>query len=126
VSSPLNPRNDLASNGTKPRNRAAVFSLILGLLAVAVIPVTILVTDVREDLRLLHAGVAVPVAFVLGVAGIRLAKKARTRLERTLGRAGGAVPARVGRVLSWIGVYLALIGAISLGVYAIEYYELLS
>jgi hypothetical protein len=29
-------------------------------------------------------------------------------------------------VLSWIGVYLGLIGAISLGVYAIEYYELLS
>ena len=115
-----------SSNGTKPRNRAAVFSLILGLLAVAVIPVAIVVTDVHGDLRLLHAGVAVPVAFVLGIAGIRLAKKARTRLERTLGRAGGAIPARLGRVLSWIGVYLALIGAISLGVYAIEYYELLS
>ena len=99
---------------------------MLGLLAVAVIPVAILVTDVHEDLRLLHAGIAVPVAFVLGIAGIRLAKKARTRLERTLGRAGGAIPARLGRVLSWIGVYLALIGAISLGVYAIEYYELLS
>ncbi len=115
-----------SSNGTKPRNRAAVLSLILGLLAVAVIPVAIVVTDVHGDLRLLHAGVAVPVAFVLGVAGIRLARKARTRLERTLGRAGGTVPARLGRVFSWIGVYFALIGAISLGVYAIEYYELLS
>jgi hypothetical protein len=99
---------------------------VLGLLAVAVIPLSIVVTDVNGDLRLLHAGVAVPVAFVLGVAGIRLARRARTQLERTLGRVGGAVPARLGRVLSWIGVYLALIGAISLGVYAIEYYELLS
>jgi hypothetical protein len=96
------------------------------LLAVAVIPVAIVVTDLHEELRLLHAGVAVPVAFVLGFAGIRLAKKARTRLERTIGRAGGAVPARLGRVFSWIGVYFALIGGISLGVYAIEYYELLS
>ena len=103
-----------------------MFSLIFGLLAVAVIPVAIVVTDVNQDLRLLHAGVAVPVAFVLGVAGIRVARKARTRLERTLGRAGGTVPARLGRVFSWIGVYFALIGAISLGVYAIEYYELLS
>jgi hypothetical protein len=103
-----------------------VLSLILGLLAVAVIPVAIVVTDVHEELRLLHAGVAVPVAFVLGFIGIRLAKKARTRLERTLGRAGGAVPARLGRVFSWIGIYFALIGAMSLGVYAIEYYELLS
>ena len=48
------------------------------------------------------------------------------RLERTIGRAGGVFPARLGRVLSWLGVYLALIGAISLLVYAIEYYELLS
>jgi hypothetical protein len=115
-----------SSNGIKPRNKAAVFSLVLGLLAVAVIPVAIVVTESIDDLRLLHAGAAVPVAFVLGIAGIRLAKRARRRLERTLGRAGGAVPARLGRVLSWIGVYLALIGAISLGVYAIEYYELLS
>ena len=115
-----------SSNGTKPGNRAAVFSLIFGLLAVAVIPVAIVVTDQRQDLRLLHAGLAVPVALVLGFAGIRLARSARTRLERTLGRAGGAVPARLGRVFSWIAVYFALIGAISLGVYAIEYYELLS
>jgi hypothetical protein len=101
-------------------------SVILGLLATAAIPVAILVTEQREDLRLIHAGFAVPVAFVLGVAGIRVARRARRRLERTLGRAGGVVPARLGRVLSWLGVYLALIGGISLLVYAIEYYELLS
>ena len=115
-----------SSNGTKPRNKAAWASLVFGLLATAAIPVAILVTEQRDDLRLLHAGVAVPVAFVLVFLGIRLARRARRRLDRTIGRAGGAVPARVGRVLSWLGVYLALIGAISLLVYAIEYYELLS
>jgi len=99
---------------------------VCGVLAIAVIPVAIAVTEQRDDLRLVHAGVAVPVAFVLGFLGIRLARRARRRLERTIGRAGGAVPARIGRVLSWLGVYLALIGAISLLVYAIEYYELLS
>jgi len=99
---------------------------VCGVLATAVIPVAIAVTEQRDDLRLVHAGVAVPVAFVLGFLGIRLARRARRRLERTIGRAGGAVPARIGRVLSWLGVYLALIGAISLLVYAIEYYELLS
>jgi hypothetical protein len=103
-----------------------VLSLVLGVLATAAIPVAILVTEQRADLRLLHAGFAVPVAFVLGVAGVRLARRARKRLQRTLGRAGGVVPARLGRVLSWLGVYLGLIGAISLLVYAIEYYELLS
>ena len=99
---------------------------MFGLLATAVIPVAIAVTEQRDDLRLLHAGFAVPVAFVLGFVGIRLARRARRRLERTIGRARGAGTARIGQVLSWLGVYLALIGGISLLVYAIEYYELLS
>ena len=102
----------------------AVVSLLLGLLAVFTIPVAILVTDQRNDLRLIHAGFAVPVAAILAIAAIRLAKRARTRLERTLGRAGGEVPARLGRVLGWLGLYLALIGAISLAVYYVEYHLL--
>ena len=97
-----------------------------GLLATAVIPISILITEQRADLRLLHVGFAVPIAFVLGFLGIRLARRARRKLQRTIGRAGGVVTARLGRILSWIGVYFALIGAISLLVYAIEYYELLS
>jgi hypothetical protein len=102
----------------------AVFSLILGVLAVLAIPVGVYLTDQRNDLRLIHAGFVVPVAFVLGVAAIRLARRARRRLERTLGRAGGEVPARLGRILGWLGVYLALIGAISLAVYYVEYHLL--
>ena len=102
----------------------AVVSLLLGLLAVFTIPVAILVTDQRNDLRLIHAGFAVPVAAILAIAAIRLAKSARTRLERTLGRAGGEVPARLGRLLGWLGLYLALIGAISIAVYYVEYHLL--
>ena len=51
---------------------------------------------------------------ILGIVAIRLARRARRRLERTVGRAGGAVPARLGRILGWLGLYLALIGAIAL------------
>lgn len=113
-----------SNNGSRPRNRAAGFSLVVGVLAVLAIPVAVLVTDVRNDLRLLHAGVAVPVAAILGIVAIRLARRARRRLERTLGRAGGAVSARFGRILGWLGVYLALIGAIALGFYYVEYHLL--
>jgi hypothetical protein len=113
-----------SANGTRPRNRAAVVSALLGLLAAAAIPVAILVTHVRNDLRLLHAGIAVPVAFAFGVAAVLVSRKARRRLERTLGRAGGAASARAGRILGWLGIYLALIGTISLTVYAVEYYLL--
>jgi hypothetical protein len=113
-----------SNNRSRPRNRAAGFSLVLGVLAVLAIPVAILVTDLRNDLRLLHAGVAVPVAAVLGIVAIRLARRARRRLERTLGRAGGAASARLGRIFGWVGLYLALIGAIALGFYYVEYHVL--
>jgi len=93
-------------------------------LALAVLPVAIAITESRGDLRLLHAGFAVPVAAALAVVAIRLAARARKRLERTLGRAGGERLARVGRVLGWLALYLALIAAIALGVYAVEYYLL--
>jgi hypothetical protein len=113
-----------SNNELRRRNPAAGFSVVLGVLAVLAIPVAILVTDVRNDLRLLHAGVAVPVAAILGIVAIRLARRARTRVERTLGRAGGAVSARLGRIFGWLGLYLALIGAIALGFYYVEYHLL--
>jgi hypothetical protein len=89
-------------------------------------PAAAAVTERRSDLRLIHAGFAVPVAAVLAIVSIRLAARARQRLERTLGRAGGERTARVGRVLGWLALYVALVASISLGVYAIEYYNLLS
>jgi hypothetical protein len=102
----------------------AVVSVVVGVLSVLAIPVALYVTDRRNDLRLIHAGLAVPVGFVLGVVAIRLARRARRRLERTLERAGGRLPARLGRILGWLGIYLALIGAISLAVYYVEYHLL--
>ena len=94
------------------------------MLAVAAIPVGILITNYRNDLRLIHAGWAVPVAAVFGFVAVRLARRARRRLERTVGRAKGAVPARIGRILGWLGLYLALIGTIALVFYYIDYHVL--
>jgi hypothetical protein len=102
----------------------AVVSLLVGVLAAAAIPVGILITDYRNDLRLIHAGYSVPVAAILGFIAIRLARRARRRLERTVGRAGGAVPARLGRILGWLGLYFALIGAIALAFYYVDYHVL--
>jgi hypothetical protein len=102
----------------------ALVSLLVGVLATAAIPVGILITNYRNDLRLIHAGYSVPVAAVLGLIAIRLARRARRRLERTVGRAGGAVPARLGRILGWLGLYLALIGAIALAFYYVDYHVL--
>jgi len=95
---------------------------LLGLLAIAAIPLAAAITGTREDLRLVHAGFAVPLAAGLAIAAILVARRARRRLERTLGRAGGAKTARAGQILGWVGFYVALIASISLGVYALEYF----
>ena len=102
----------------------AWFAVVFGVIAVATIPIAILVTNYRNDLRLIHAGWAVPVAAVFGFVAVRLARRARRRLERTVGRARGAVPARLGRILGWLGLYLALIGAIALAFYYVDYHVL--
>ena len=98
--------------------------MVFGLLAVAAIPVGILITNYRNDLRLIHAGWAVPVAVVFGFVAIRLARRARRRLDRTVGRAKGKASARAGRILGWLGLYLALIGAIALAFYYVDYHVL--
>jgi hypothetical protein len=89
---------------------------------VAAIPGAIAVTEMRDDLELIDAGVSVPAAFLLSALAVWLARRARRGLERTLGRIGGARTARAGRILGWLGIYLALTGAVALGVYAyLEY-----
>ena len=94
------------------------------MLGLASIPAAAAVTEARGDLRLIHAGAAVPLAAILAIAAIRLARRARQRLERTLGRAGGKRTARAGQVLGWLALYLAVTASISVAVYAIEYYLL--
>jgi hypothetical protein len=112
-----------SSNGTRPRrNRAARASLLLGVLGVAVLPVAVAITEWRADLELVDAGYAVPAAFLFSALAVRLARRARRSLDRTLGRIGGVKTARAGRVLGWLGVYIALTATVSMGVYAyLEY-----
>jgi len=115
----------LAGGAGDPR-LIALHAAADGILALSffAIPVGILITNYRNDLRLIHAVYSVPVAAVLGFIAIRLARRARRRLERTVGRAGGAVPARLGRILGWLGLYFALIGAIALAFYYVDYHVL--
>ncbi|HEV8601873.1 MAG TPA: hypothetical protein VGQ68_00615 [Gaiellaceae bacterium] len=120
--STLNSRSGIASNGARPRNLAARVSVLLGLLGLAAMPAAAAVTESREELRLVHAGAAVPVAGALALGALWSARRARRNLERTLGRVGGGRAALAGRILGWLALYLALVGAISLAVYAYLYY----
>jgi len=89
---------------------------VLGVLSVASLPAAIAYTHYR-DVRLLDAGWSVVFGLVLGAAALVLALGARRRTERTIGRVGGKGLTRLGRFLGGLGIYVALAGALSVGVY---------
>jgi hypothetical protein len=111
-----------SSNGRLPRPASARLSVLVGLLAVAALPAAIAATRWSRQYDLLHAAAAIPVAFLLGLLAIALARRARTRLAPTLGHPRGSRTARLGRLLGILGVLLALTAAGSVAVYAVLAY----
>ena len=92
---------------------------MLGLLGLATLPVAVIVAQESEEMTMLQAGVAVPVAALLSLLALWLARRARRRADRTLDRVGGRRTARLGKLLGGLGLYLAATAAIALGVYAL-------
>ena len=80
-------------------------------------PAAIAATGPSKRFELLHAAAAIPVALLLGVLAVALARRARSRLGPTLGRPKGARTARLGRLLGILGLMLALTAAGSVGIY---------
>ena len=82
-------------------------------------PAATISTRYSADYELIQAGFAIPVAVVLGVAALVLARRAVERDRATLGRAGGIGAARVGRILGILGVSLGASATVSLIVYGL-------
>ena len=87
------------------------------MLAASVLPVALALSQWRELFALLHAWPAIPLAALLGLLAVLLARAARRRAEWTLGRVGGLGVARVGRWLGALAIYLAGTASIALLVY---------
>ena len=104
------------------RNAPALWSVLLGVLASAAVPVVVWYVDRSPSIDLIWAGASVPAAFLLGLGALAAARVGRRRAELTL-RRRGAVAARVGRLLGALGLVLAGTGTISLVVYAILTYR---
>jgi hypothetical protein len=97
--------------------RAAIAAGLLGALAIAAIPVAILASQQLESLALLHAlYVGVPVALVLGIVAVLLARRARLRAARSV---YGSRSIRLGRLLAWAGLLCGITGSIALIVYGV-------
>jgi cob(I)alamin adenosyltransferase len=97
-------------------NARAWGAVLVGLLAVAAVPAGVALTHYR-NIELLKAGWAAVPGLVLGIASLAVARAARRRTERTIGRVGGRSVTRLGRYLGALGIYLALAAALSVGVY---------
>lgn len=106
-----------SSNDGRPLSSSALASLLLGLAAVATLPAAILFAERWERITLLESSVAIAPAFVLGVVAVYLGRRARTGINRTLGRIRGSKLAASGRLLGFLALYMALTASISVATY---------
>ena len=93
--------------------------MLVGLLAVASLPVGYAVTQYLRDLDLLWTAVAAVPALFLGWIALVLARRVRARAALTLGGVTGEGTARVGRILGFLGIYLAVTAALAVAFYGL-------
>jgi len=100
-------------------NKEARLAAALGAVAVLAIPGAVAAAAFTTRVKLLPAVyIAVPVAFVVGLAGIAVYRRARAALERSVRRVSER-PVRIARFLALTGLYLAVTGALALGFYGL-------
>jgi hypothetical protein len=91
--------------------------VLLGLLAVAAVPVAVVLSRQTAGVRLIDAVWAIPVALACGIGALLFSRGARGRIRWTLERAGGIGRVRLGRVLGVAGICVALSASIAVGFY---------
>lgn len=109
-------RNPSLPSPRRANHRASV-AVLLGVVAVVVIPVGIELTRHFPGVALIEAAWGIPVAVVAGVAALLFARGARGAIARTLERSGGSRRIRLGRVLAVAGISIGLAATISVVVY---------
>jgi hypothetical protein len=101
----------------RPISLSAIFSVLVGLVALATVPAAILAAELLDLVTLLESSVAIVPAFILAFTTIYLGRRARRTIERTLGRVRGYKLALVGRILGYMALYIAVTASISLATY---------
>jgi hypothetical protein len=83
------------------------------------VPAGIVLARETRAVTLVNSSGSVVVGLLLGISAILLARRARERVQITLGRAGGERTARIGRVAGVLGVLVAATAALALGFYGL-------
>jgi hypothetical protein len=103
----------------RARNRRASASLVLGVIAVAIVPIAIAASRFFDEITLVRACASAVLAAGLGLFAIALARRGRETAQRTLGRSGGEGAARIGRWLGLIAIWLAATTGLALAFYGL-------
>lgn len=103
----------------RARNPRATSSVLVGLAAVVVVPLAITASRYFDELTLVQSCASAVAAGLLGLVALNLAGRGRETVQRTLGRSGGETAARVGRVLGWLGLWMAATTGLALAFYAL-------
>jgi hypothetical protein len=92
-------------------------AVLLGLLGILTMPAAIEITRRSKRVELLDASYAIPLAFVLGLVALVMARRARHNLRWLRLREGGTGVASTAVILGTLAVCLALTAALSVGFY---------
>jgi hypothetical protein len=92
-------------------------ALLLGLAALLTLPAAVEVARRSTRVALLDAGYAIPVAFLLGLVAVIMARRARHNLRWLSLREGGTGVASAAVIIGMIAVCLALAAGLSIGFY---------
>jgi hypothetical protein len=100
-------------------NSKAAWALITALLALAVLVGAAAAARLMSEVGLIEAVPAVPLALVLALVSVLLARRVRFDQQRALARVLGAGLAAVARGLGTLALIVALTAALALAVFAV-------
>lgn len=100
-------------------NPKAAWALITALLALGVLVGAAAAARLMSQVGLIEAVPAVPVALVLALVSVSLARRVRFDQQRALSRMPGAGLAAVARGLGTLALIVALTAALALAVFAV-------
>ena len=90
---------------------------MLALLGLLALPAAVEASRRSARIGLLDAGYAIPVAFLLGLVAVIMARRARDNLRWFRLREGGTAVASLAIIIGAVTVCLALTAALSIGFY---------
>jgi hypothetical protein len=93
--------------------------VLCGLIAIAAVPAGVLLARESRAVTLVNSSASAAVALLLGFGAVVLSRRARERVQITLGRAGGKGAARLGRALGILGMLVGATAALALGFYGL-------